>query len=145
MTTKRAHRAQASAPASSSKSCHHKASHKKLRRRLDQIEHELAQFHPVSDKEIKLVVKHRPELLPVVTLATCNVDYLVELLGYKPVMRALTRLLRLMLRRLTIARAATAKVIKSRTPPLHGHETIALEEDPAAIPVATDAMPHSHL
>ena len=143
--TKRAHRAQASTPASSSKSRQHKSSHKKLRRRLDQIEHELAQFHLVSDEKIKLVVKHRPELLPVVTLATCNVDYLVELLGYKPVMRALTRLLRLMLRRLTIARAATAKVIKSRTPPLPDRGPLVLEEDPTTIPVATDAVPRNRV
>ena len=81
---------------------------KALRRRLDHIEQQLAQLHDPSDVDIVLVKQHRPDLVPAVLLASCEVERMVDLLGYKPVMRALTKLMRQTLRRIYIVRKAQA-------------------------------------
>lgn len=77
-------------------------------RRLDAIEQRLAQLQAPNDHGIELVQRYRPDLLPAIILASCEVEHLVNLLGYKPVMRALTKLMRQTLRRIFIARKAQA-------------------------------------
>jgi hypothetical protein len=79
-------------------------------RRLDAIEQRLAQLQAPDAKGIELVQHYRPDLIPAVILASCDVDHLVGLLGYKPVMRALTKLMRQTLRRIFIARKAQAQL-----------------------------------
>jgi hypothetical protein len=125
--------------------------HKKSKRkRLTAIEAQLARLEPLSDDDLRFVVRdpeRRKQLLPAAVLAACNVDQVIALVGYKPVMRAITVLLKLWLRRLRIERT-TARKIKSRTPPLPVSTEpppLALEEDPAAIPVATDAQPRNEV
>ena len=82
-------------------------------RRLDTIEQRLAQLQAPDAAGVELVQRYRPDLLPAIILASCEVDHLVGILGYKPVMRALTKLMRQTLRRIFIARKA-----QLQTPPL---------------------------